>query len=71
MSFLKDHFQELEEIFMEDSKIELSGPHPIRLPVDVIKTLKAIARDNQRSLSQEMRLRILDSFSRIPEDQFE
>jgi hypothetical protein len=56
---------------MEDSRIELSGPHPLRLPVDVIKILKSIARDNQRSLSQEMRLRILDSVSSIPEDQFE
>jgi hypothetical protein len=56
---------------MEDSRVELSGPHPLRLPVDVIKILKATARDNQRSLSQEMRLRILDSVSRIPEDQFE
>lgn len=56
---------------MEDSRVELSGPHPLRLPVDVIKILKKVARKNERSLSQQMRYLILDSFSRIPKDQFE
>jgi hypothetical protein len=56
---------------MEKTNVELSNPLPIRLPRNVVEDLKRVAAKAQRTLSQELRFRVLDSFKRIPKDQFE
>jgi hypothetical protein len=56
---------------MDEPKPKLSNPLPIRLPVPVVEDLKRVATKNQRSLSQELRFRVLDSWSRIQKKEIE
>ena len=53
---------------MKDVKIELSNAFPVRIPKDVIDVLQREACKAQRSFSQELRYRIVDSCSRIPKE---
>jgi len=56
---------------MESQKVELSTPFPIRIPLNVVEDLKKTATNAQRSFSQELRFRVLDSWSRIQKTEFE
>jgi len=56
---------------MENQKVELSIPYPIRIPLNVVEDLKKSATNAQRSFSQELRFRILESWSRIQKTEFE
>jgi hypothetical protein len=52
-----------------ESKVELSSPFPVRLPLNVVEDLKKVASKEQRSFSQELRFRVLDSWSRLPKEE--
>jgi hypothetical protein len=53
---------------MKDVKIELSNAFPVRIPLNIIEDLRKEASKAQRSFSQELRYRIVDSCSRIPKE---
>jgi hypothetical protein len=53
---------------MKDFKSELSDAYPVRIPKNIIDILRREAAKAQRSFSQELRFRIVDSFSRIPQE---
>jgi hypothetical protein len=53
---------------MKDLKIELSNAYPVRIPKIIIDILRREASKAQRSFSQELRFRIVDSCSRIPQE---
>ncbi|MCL5125962.1 MAG: hypothetical protein M1511_15980 [Deltaproteobacteria bacterium] len=53
---------------MKDMKIELSNPFPVRIPKSIIEDLRIEAAKAQRSFSQELRYRIVDSHSRLSKE---
>lgn len=53
---------------MKDFKSELSDAYPVRIPKSIIDILRKEASKAQRSFSQELRFRIVDSCSRIPQE---
>ena len=53
---------------MKDEKTELSNAFPVRIPLNIIEDLRKEASKAQRSFSQELRFRIVDSHSRISEE---
>lgn len=50
---------------MKDLKMELSNAFPVRIPKSIVGDLRSEASKAQRSFSQELRYRIVDSYSRI------
>jgi len=53
---------------MKDLKTELSNAFPVRIPTDIINDLRREASQAQRSFSQELRFRIVDSWSNISKE---
>jgi hypothetical protein len=53
---------------MKDLKMELSNAFPVRIPKSIVGDLRREAFKAQRSFSQELRYRIVDSHSRLSKE---
>lgn len=50
-------------------KTEMSSALPVRLPINVVVDLRNQAKKAQRSLTQEIRYRVIDSWDRLPQNE--
>ena len=50
-------------------KTAMSSALPVRLPINVVVDLRNQAKKAQRSLTQEIRYRVIDSWDRLPQNE--